>query len=101
MFSPLSVGLASSRVPLPLTPNSTWMPSSPACLDCTSRTIRSVSRSGVPGGSLTVISKRSWASCGIRSVPSIGTIASATANTAAAIPSTSPGRCIARGSTRR
>ena len=68
---------------------------------CTSRTSASVSRSGVPGGSFTVISKRSCASCGIRSVPSVGTRRHAPARTrCAATASTSVGLASALGSMR-
>ena len=66
-----------------------------------SLTRASVCASGVPGGSLAVISKRSWASCGIRSMPSIGTAASARAKASAAPPSTGNGRASARGNSRR
>ncbi|MNV55534.1 hypothetical protein D3C71_1477680 [compost metagenome] len=91
MFSPLSVGLASSRVPLPLTPYNDVIWSSLACANCSSRTSASVCLSGVPAGSLAVISKRSWASCGIRSAPSVGTSAMVATKASAARPSTLPG----------
>ncbi len=97
MFSPLSVGLASNRVPLPLTPYSDAMPGSLSCASCNSRTTASVCASGVPEGSLTVISKRSCASCGIRSAPSIGTSNAVPMNAAAASPSTNQGRRSAAG----
>ena len=101
MFSPLSVGLASNRVPVPDTPYSTRTPSSLACLACTSRTRASACASGVPGGSLAVISKRSCASCGIRSVPSSGTASIVNRNAALAASSTGAGRAMAFGNTRR
>ena len=98
MFSPLSVGLASSRVPVPDTPYSTRTPSSLACLPCTSRISASVCASGVPGGNFAVMSKRSCASCGIRSVPSSGTTAIVSANAIAATSNTGVGRFSAAGS---
>ena len=97
MFSPLSVGLASRRVPLPLTPYIDSIPGASACSRCSSRTSASVSRNGVPGGSLTVISKRSCASCGIRSAPSNGTTSTVNANATAAAPRTNAGRPSAAG----
>ncbi|MNM77639.1 hypothetical protein D3C81_895000 [compost metagenome] len=101
MFSPLSVGLASSRVPVPETPYSRRTPSSLACVRCTSRTNASVCASGVPGGSLAVISKRSCANCGIRSTPNNGSTARVRPNANAAPPRIGHGRFNAAGSIRR
>ncbi|KAG1228702.1 hypothetical protein G6F68_019456 [Rhizopus microsporus] len=100
-FSTRSVWLASSRVPLPLTPYSDATPSPLPCASCSSRTSASVCFSGVPAGSFTVISKRSCASCGIRSAPSIGTSAMVATKMIVATPSTLPGWANALGSRRR